>query len=341
MPEYLQQSTPIPVILTATNPSLLPPKLTEEDYPVLRMLPTDDQQVEEVADFPKVKAATDSPKRDGGEPVFWVAEDTFSANPTYSHFLATRFVEQAERSPFRVHLWSSSYSLLPFNALPDLGVNWVFFTGDWSHALILIRQLNAISKRAQRDDKSYRAPHVMLNETSMDQRLIDEGGKDVEGIYLTYPLPKWNPLDKGMGNLGHETYQVVEQLLNATDSSSQDLAVKRGGILYKLKRLLGIRRVTDARNALITKMELRDTTYDLGGTKCEFERDGTKWVDEGNHKSAPTFHVFQVLNGNFQPFDQIAINKRPRDHAHSAHASVRPSPGIRLMQRAELSQRTF
>ncbi len=372
LPEYLQQPTPIPAILTATNPSLLPPKLTEDYYPVLRMLPTDDQQVKAAADFPKVeaaadfpkaKAAADSPKREGGEPVFWVAEDALSENPTYSHFLATLFVEEAGR----VFLWSSSYTLLPLDALPRLGVNWVFFTGNWSHALILIRQLNAISKRAQPDGKHYRAPSVILNETSMDQRLITQGGADIDQrpitrggaevgktrVYLTYPLPKWNQSDRGMGDLGRDTFQVVKQLLAAADS--KDFAEQRGGSLYKLKRFLGIRRVADARNALITKMQFLNTTYDLGETKCEFDEHGTKFeVDKNQIKHPPEFHVYQVLNGNFQPLDQIAIAKRPRDHAGSVHASVEPSPksrlmqpaalpspSSRLMQRAVLSQRTF
>jgi len=337
LPEYLQQSTPVPVILTATNPNLLPPKLSEDNYPVLRMLPSDDAQVKAAADFAKEQAEAEPSTRKGAEPVFWVAEDTFSENQTYSHFLATQFVEEAERCSLGVHLWSSSYNVFPVDALSDLGVNWVLFTGDWSHALILIRQLNAISKRAKRMHEPYQPPSLILNETSMDQRLIDQGGPEVDRIYLTYSMPKWNKSDKGMGSLGSDTFQVAKQLLASADS--KDFAEPRGGSFYKLKRFLGIRRVIDARNALITKMERCDTTYDLGAKKCEFDRLGTKWVDENNQKYAPKFHVFQVRNGHFQHVDQDAIAERSSDRAVSMNASAKPSPGPRLIERAALSRR--
>jgi hypothetical protein len=201
---------------------------------------------------------------------------------------------------------------------------------------------------------------VILPETSMDQRLITQGGADMDQrpitrgsadlgktrVYLTYPLPKWNQADRGMGDLGRDTFQAVKQLLAAADpqkpAKPQDFAEQRGESLYKLKKFLGIRRVADARNALITKMQLHDTTYDLGETKCEFDEHGTKFeVDQNQVKHPPEFHVYQVLNGNFQPFEQVAIAKVTRDHARSVHASAKPSSGSRLMQRAALSQRTF
>src|SRR5581483_684557 len=98
LPYYLRKAKPqVPVILvTETNPNLMPPGTTNERYPVLRLSPLDNKQAEQAADFAQRKGARN----------FWVVEDT--SNPTYSRYLALEFIKQVQSRGNRVLLWSNN-----------------------------------------------------------------------------------------------------------------------------------------------------------------------------------------------------------------------------------------
>src|ERR1700688_297108 len=71
-----------------------------------------------------------------------VVEDT--NNPTYSQYLARTFLDKAyDTPPLKVVLRSNNLNLPPY-AVDKLGIDWVFFAGDWKNALVLIRQLQAM-----------------------------------------------------------------------------------------------------------------------------------------------------------------------------------------------------
>jgi hypothetical protein len=109
----------------------------------------------------------------------WVIEDT--TNPTYSQYLAREFLQAAyEESPeLKVILWSNNLNLPPYS-VDKLGIDWVFFTGGWTNALVLVRQLKALPGKNK--------PKVLLSEASADRQSVQPGldaaGKKKSGSEL-------------------------------------------------------------------------------------------------------------------------------------------------------------
>jgi ABC-type branched-subunit amino acid transport system substrate-binding protein len=279
LPAYLQQAQPpIPIILTTeTNPNLLPPKITKGTYyPVFRLSPTDEKQAESAVQFAISQGAT----------AFWVVEDI--SNPVYSSFLARKFIDQAQEKSKRVLLWSTNLNIPSVDAIRALKIDWVFYAGDWPNALILIRQLKAMSS-------NNRMPGIVLSDGSMDRRLINQGGDDVEGVFLTHPMTAKAYADVQYGIYGKDAFRLVESLLEEGDKRFGQLARKEGGTWYLAESILGIHRVVDARNVLFALMEeaVRTRhTFDLSdGTRCTFEDDGTR--------RDAIFHVWKVQNHQF------------------------------------------
>ncbi len=300
LPEYLQMADPpVPTVLTwQTNPNLLPPKMKDSYYPVLQMWPTDEIQADSAASFPK----TDH----GIRPAFWVVEDT--NNPTYSQFLASHFIEEAEKNSDEVLLRSNNLSLPSVQTIGDLGINWVFFAGEWSDALILARQLKAITRQLKAKSPKYECPRLILSEASVGNQLTSRGKGDVEGVYLTYPMPasQYTSSDKGFTGLGHDAFKIVESLIEGTDSGSEDLAEDQGGVLYKLRKILGIRRVADARNALITYMKVHHEYRCSDNRKCAFDEEGKR--TDGK------YYVWKVHNGQFAEADETPSEQVSPEH---------------------------
>ena len=279
LPAYLQESDPpVPVILTTeTNPNLLPPKVSKSVYyPVFRLSPTDDAQAEMAAQFAISQGAT----------AFWVVEDV--SNPVYSSYLAQEFIRQVQQRRNRVLLWSTTLSIPSAESIRALKVDWVFFAGNWPNALILIQQLKAMFAGGK-------MPGILLSDGSMDQQFIDTGGSDVDGVYLTHPLTAKRYAISNYGIYGKDAAKLVAQMVEETDHRLSDLAGKQGGIGYLVRRILGLRRVRDARNALIAYMEEAVRTghqFDLtDGGRCQFKDDGTQ--------VNTTFHVWKVNGTEF------------------------------------------
>ena len=279
LPAYLQESDPpVPVILTTeTNPNLLPPKVSKSVYyPVFRLSPTDDAQAERAAQFAISQGAT----------AFWVVEDV--SNPVYSSFLAQEFIKQVQQKRNRVLLWSTTLSIPSAESIRALKVNWVFFAGNWPNALILIQQVKAMFAGGT-------MPGILLSDGCMDQQLIDTGGTDVEGVYLTHQLTAKGYAVSNYGIYGKDASKLVAQMAEETDNRFSDLAGKQGGLGYLVRRILGLRRVRDARHALVAYMEEAVRTgheFDLtAGGRCQFKDDGTR--------VSTTFHVWKVSGAEF------------------------------------------
>jgi hypothetical protein len=250
LPAYLQiADSPIPVILaTETNPNLLPPKPVDGSYyPAFRLSPTDDDQAVKAADFALSRGAT----------AIWVVEDV--SNQVYSKYLAREFVRQVHQHPSaKVLLWSTNYNIPPAYAISALGINWVFFAGEWQDALVLIRQLKAMPQTRQ--------VNILLSDWCVDRRLIEDG--------------------------------LVRQLLVDGDQQFDPLAGRDGRSAYLTRKVLGIRRVGDARTALTHLMEAAviqrrpfSLTAGTGGAQAVFNGDGTR-VDAA-------FQVWQIKGHTF------------------------------------------
>jgi hypothetical protein len=138
-------------------------------------------------------------------------------------------------------------------------------------------------------------PGILLSDGCMDQQLIDTGGSDVDGVYLTHPLKAKTYAVSNYGIYGKDAVKLIAQMTDETDRRFSSLAGQQGGFGYFFRRILGIRRVRDARNALNAYMEESVRTgheFDLtGGERCQFKDDG--------RRVNTTFHVWTVNGTEF------------------------------------------
>jgi ABC-type branched-subunit amino acid transport system substrate-binding protein len=286
LPNYLEKDPPIPVILTTeTNPNLLPSKISEEDFcPVFRLSPTDDDQANNAADYA-------SSKEDAT--VFWIVEDT--SNIVYSKYLSSRFIEKVqaiERENIRekkVVLWSTNLTVPSVETFNALKINCVFFAGRWSNALILIRQIKALSSPGQ-------MPTVILSDWAADKRLIDQGRDDVEGVYLTHPLSADQYQNNGYKLYGQDAAKIIEELVKKANEEFSSKINERNRLSNWIKWLFNIHSVKDARYVLNSVMKdavLKRYKFDgtLEDEKYSFGPYGTR---EG-----AKFHIWQIKNGTF------------------------------------------
>jgi ABC-type branched-subunit amino acid transport system substrate-binding protein len=234
LPHYLHATPPIPVILPVeTNPELLPPDYKSTYYPVFRLSPTDEEQAKEAARF----VVNNSAK------AIWVVEDS-TENPVYSHYLAQQFVKQVhELKSSKVLLWTSNRELPSGDAIQALKINWVFFAGDWSNGLILTRQVKEMWKNQQ-------IPSILLSNFCGNNELLDEGGSDMKGVYLLHPMMASNFYVPGFAYWGTLARQLTERLISEAKDDFEHLAAEEGGLWYRVRSVMGIHSVADARNAL-------------------------------------------------------------------------------------------
>jgi ABC-type branched-subunit amino acid transport system substrate-binding protein len=233
LPQYMHVDPPIPVILAAeTNPQLLPPDNESTYYPVLQISSTDEVQAKRAAAFAKSQSAQS----------VWVVEDVV-VNPVYSHYLAKEFVKQIhllqsskDQSP-KVLLWTTNQSPSA-NAISALNIDFVFFAGSWSSALILTRQINEVWKHGKK-------PHILLSSWCTNDELINEGGSDVDGVFLTYPTQANSFNAEGYGYWGRHAYKLTAKLIQEANNKFEYLVRKHGWLGYTAHRWLHVHRVAD------------------------------------------------------------------------------------------------
>jgi ABC-type branched-subunit amino acid transport system substrate-binding protein len=292
LPIYLAVQPPIPVILTTeTTPNLVPVTVRPGTYsPVFRLSPTDREQARIAAHFIAKKAITSI------QNAIWVVQDV-SGDTVYSEFLAGEFIRDVQRRQARVLLWSTNLSVPSAHALQALDIGWIFFAGEWPAALVLIRELRKIYGQ--------KMPGMVLSDACVDQQLIDEGGPDVEGVYLTYPI-KESQGGEGYTALSENSCKIVQALMVDADypTNVYQLAAKEGGIAYRLRSFLGIKRVGDARRLLSSRMqsiEDQGQTFTLtNGTKIRFARKDKDGEVGGRIDPGATFYIWKVIKASFK-----------------------------------------
>jgi ABC-type branched-subunit amino acid transport system substrate-binding protein len=273
LPLYLAAKPPVPVILpTETTTNLLPPKsYPDQHYPVMALMPDDDVQAQTAFDFALSQGAKN----------FWIVQDDTS-NTVYSSYLAQQFMQLAQGRQTHVLLRTSPSLVMQPATLKQLKVDWVFFAGAWQSALLFLRQLHAIDVAP---------PHIVLSDACATQELLNAGGAELAGVYVTYPLDANSFNEKRYGAVAENTLAVVDQLLDKANSEFSDAAIRRGGWTYRFHTLLGIHRVADARNAMIQAIYVTDTLSLPYGGASSFDRDGR--VDA-------KFHVWRIAKGKFE-----------------------------------------
>jgi hypothetical protein len=290
LPAYLNADPPIPVILTTeTNPELVPVKIKHEVYrPVLRLSPTDKEQVKTLTRMISASKAK----------AIWVVQDLSKENLTYSEYLATNLTRRLQEKGANVELLSTNLNAPTHKELHVApGIDLVFFAGKWEHALILIRELRAIY--------GSRMPQIVLSDASADERLIQFGGTNVEGIYLTYPLTVEQY--ESQHAYGDYTFSIIDSLLKSANTGEFDeMAVQRAGlrsgVRRRLNHLLGLKRVRDARlliGAVIMDAEESHRPFNApGDISLRFwedldGEDGIRVDDDAK------FHIWQIRGGKF------------------------------------------
>ena len=282
LPAYLRSiRPPIPVIMTTeTNPDLVPPKLRALQYdPVFRLSPTDDQQALRAADFAIHEHAT----------AFWVVQDL--SNPVYSDYLTSRFSERILEQSKDVITWGNNLSVPPIDAFTTLKIDWIFFPGPWQEAILLARQVRKIPG----GDKI----HILLGDACADENLIAKGGSDVEGIYITHQMQAsdFNSPNAGYEVFGRNAFRIIEQIINSANDNYTARAAARGGMGYRIRGLLGLRRAVDSRNVIAAVMQEATST----ATKRLFTLNsgGSYRFDEAGTPIDAKWHVWQVQGGKF------------------------------------------
>jgi ABC-type branched-subunit amino acid transport system substrate-binding protein len=239
---------PIPVILpTESSPNVEPPTVGEI-LPVLRLAPTDEKQAEGSAKFAIGHDAQG----------ILVVED--ESNSFYTHYLAEKFItdvheqqihkvqQKNKENVSKVLLWTTS-GTFSADAAKALGVDFVYFAGTWSNALILIRQIKQIWKNQP-------LPKILLSDACATSMLIPAGGADVMGIYLLHSMKAEQFNTQGYELWGNHAYSLLEQLIQDTDNNFHSLAGV-GWPLHYFNWLLNFHRAADSRNALRQVMERR------------------------------------------------------------------------------------
>jgi ABC-type branched-subunit amino acid transport system substrate-binding protein len=297
LPIYLAARPPIPVILaTETTPNLVPVAVTPGTYmPVLRLWPTDREQARVAAHF-IAKRVTDE-NAPSKQNAIWVVQDV-SGDTVYSEFLANEFIREVQRRRAKVVLWTTNLSVPTAHALRALDIGWVFFAGNWPAALVLIRELRSVYASSSGQGM----PSIVLSDACMDQQLIDEGGQDVQGVYLSFPMR----VSKG----GKEYSQQAENVCNIVRTLLEDedytadvyrLAQKNGGFLYELRSILGVKRVKDARRLLSSRIQSAEDQAEAftlaNGSKIRFARKDQDAEVGARIDADATFYIWQVRKG--------------------------------------------
>ena len=275
LPSYLVAAKPpIPVLLTTeTSPNIFPPRPTlDVEFPVYRLSPTDDVQAKDAYEFALGMHAKS----------FWVVEDT--SNAVYASYLADKFIEQAQKYQTGVLLLSTTLSMPSMQTVRQLGVDWVFYAGDWRGALILIHAVKASKLSNIR---------FILSDSCADEGLLKNGGNDVKGVYVTHPLTVATYKKAHYGVYSQDALRIIDQLLDRANQHFAEYAAKQGGMGYTIRRLLRVHRISDARNVLIETMHTgRDLPFRRStGERIQFDREG---APVGAH-----FHVWRIEGGQF------------------------------------------
>jgi ABC-type branched-subunit amino acid transport system substrate-binding protein len=284
LPYYQGAKPPIPVILTTeTNPELLPQQVSAKLCPpAIALSPNDDKQVETASRFAVSRANN-----------FWVVAGT--KNHIYSQYLASQFISQVNSSNKRVILSSTNEGTPSIDALKALKIEAVFFAGGWVDALTLIRQVRAFTLAGA--FPSVDGPMVILSDGAVDKSLLQQGGKDVDGVFLTHPLTatEYNDETKGYTQYGKNAYILAQTLIGEADKEFSKTRREQAWLSYWVKQMLNIHRVSDARavlnNVIQGYVTHRDGPNSL--TECKYQRNETA------EESDSGFHVWQIQNGQF------------------------------------------
>jgi branched-chain amino acid transport system substrate-binding protein len=278
LPTYLDSGPPIPVILaTETNPTLLrssnlpPNSPDDEPFPAFRLSPTDDDQATIAADFAAGQKGAEN---------FWIVKDT--GNPTYSNYLASEFQNRVVADGKHVVMTTTTDTSPNPDELKARNIDWVFFAGDESHAMVLIDQIRSVPW--------VKKPRIMLSDWSVGPNLLPKKGVAAEGVFLTHPLPADVYNKDGYKWYGRQAREIVEHLIKDANLRFSQILADEEPVSFFFKRILSIHRVGDARTAIKSVMNERHT-FQTPDVVYKFDHEGKS--------EASKFHIWQIQNQKF------------------------------------------
>jgi hypothetical protein len=236
LPVYLAADQPIPVILpTETNPALLPP--TSQFLPVYRLAPTDEVQAKVAALYAMDKLQATA---------FWVISDP--GNQVYSEYLASEFTRQVHQIPGHlVVLTTSAGPAFPPDFPNRLGVRCVFFAGDWSPALTIVRQVRS----------SLPAVPIILSDGAATQQILKQGGSVINGTYVLHPRKAEEIEKDGYKTCGRDAAFIGANIIKEANQRFDEIREKHSRWTHLFKWALNIHSVSDARAVIRQVMEDR------------------------------------------------------------------------------------
>jgi hypothetical protein len=206
---------------------------------------------------------------------------------------------------------------LPSQTVERLGVQWVFFAGDWHGALTLIRELKAANLSQLK---------FILSDGCASRELIDNGGADVNGVYVMHPLTAKEFMDKGYGVYASDALEIIDRVIKKADQRFSEIAQSEVGLPYRLHQMLRIHRVSDARK-VVSECMIRSmaSPYRLStGDVFRFRKNATR--------EDAKFNVWKISGDKFTEGDEPQA-----PDLRKAIARV-PSPGLYAETRMPVSQ---
>ncbi|MFZ0590203.1 MAG: ABC transporter substrate-binding protein [Bryobacteraceae bacterium] len=285
---YMKADPRIPVILTTeTNPEILPASDDpDEEFPVFRLSPTDDDQASSAYAFAIERHARN----------FWVVQG--SGNEVYTEYLANKFLEDAQRNSTKVLLVSSVNNSPSAHTIEQLGVQWVFFAGDWKDGLTLIREVKALHITGIK---------FILSDGCASQELLNNGGDDVNDVYVMHQLTaeQFNPPknshaeddNHGYGLYATYALAIIDRLLEKADQRFDQIAREDFWFSHMVHTALNIHRVSDARRVLIRCMNrsMGSPFRMSDGKEFRFRKDATR--------ERAQFYTWQIRKHEFTASD--------------------------------------
>jgi hypothetical protein len=144
-------------------------------------------------------------------------------------------------------------------------------------------------------------PNVLASDASADKLLLENGQKDVEGMYLLHPMTAESFSEHEYRAVGNEAHALTKLLLEDVHDQFDELATEGAPVGYRLRQLLGLRRVSDARRALAQYMETA-----ISKRKAFSLSDGGGELTMGTDEEHPvlrvnaSFHIWKVTGGKFR-----------------------------------------
>jgi hypothetical protein len=285
---YMLADPPIPVILPIeSNPALDVRDSSRAYAPLFRLVPTDDLQAEEAANFAEETGA----KR------IWVIEDT-ETNPIYTQYVAAQFIrliqdKYDEKSYLvdyceergnlandcdTVRKWASDHYharvvlrttlLAPPSreVVKSLNIDFVFFVGQEENCLLIANELGDFFKETDKKP-------TLLAAKGCEKRLDKLSNAKIERTYTINHVSASDFYDRGYaGRPGKEAGLILKDIFDRVRQSRSSLSeVFDKGFFSAVRFIFKWHRAPDVRLALASEMErsIEKTTFSIDSGASE------------------------------------------------------------------------